>query len=67
VGNRSGGGRIDFLAVPNFKKRRPASSLERAFIDDELNSLFVAIADDDILVAPISAIRLYEAWLRRKK
>jgi hypothetical protein len=32
-----------------------------------VTSFFVAIADDDILVAPISAIRLYEAWLRRKK
>jgi acetyl esterase/lipase len=31
-------------------------------VPDDAPPLFLAIADDDILVAPISAARLYEAW-----
>src|SRR6266446_3277592 len=36
-------------------------------VPDDAPPLFIAIADDDILVAPISAARLYEAWHKAGK
>ena len=36
-------------------------------VPEDAPPLFLAIADDDILVAPISAARLYEAWHKADK
>jgi acetyl esterase/lipase len=53
--------RPDFAAgiYPGYRTATP--------VPEDAPPLFIAIADDDILVAPISSARLYEAWHKAGK
>ena len=52
----------DSLARPDFAAAIYPAYRTVSAIPEDIPPLFIASADDDDLVAPVSAARLYEAW-----
>jgi acetyl esterase/lipase len=74
AGFSAGGGIVISAAMQHDVQSRPdfAAGIYPGYttatpVPEDAPPLFLAIADDDILVAPISAARLYEAWHKAGK